>query len=203
MNTTKKEMILKILTFIFALLNGIYQIKWNYIFTSEKCEWFQEPLPNYGSLLLLYNFMMICICVMALHMVLDIKFYVNNKSVLLLIFFQSLYIIFEAIYWCRFVYAYGEKYIEVVLCFLQPIPMLMVLLLYFKGRVSKLVVIFFVILDFALYAIMQCKIFSVDIFGGFFDFYNPFNDIFARTIFAILILFVILLNDNINKSLSL
>ncbi len=189
---SKKTFMLRIVCLMFSILNGIYQIKWRYLFETELCELFQSPFPNYGDLLQINNIMIICFCVIALIMSFNNKLFIHNRCLLILILFQLIHIFFEIIY--------GELNDYFVIYSLQPIPLLVSLLIYYRSEISELLIVCFLVFDFLSYVIIEYIFFGINIFRDFFDFFNPFNDLFSRALFTILFLFVILLNGEINKS---
>lgn len=200
-NKNKKEtvqIILRILLILAALLNIIYEYSWLEVYITETCEWFQAPLPNYGSLMASHHYMRLFICVTAIAFALKkdlfylrnpehMKSVSKNPAVLLLLLFQFMLLALEAVYGCRYMYTFGfDAY--VMFGILQPFPLFLALVLLAYHRISGRTAIYFVILDLLLYIIIEWENYK------YFSLYTPHYDIYSRIIFCVVMILLIIIS---------
>lgn len=192
------QTILRILLILAALLHIIYEYGWIQVYITETCEWFQAPLPNYGSLMASHHYMRLFICVAAIVLALKkdlfylrkpehMKSVSKNPVVLLLLLFQFMLLALETVYGCRYMYTFGfDSYI--LFGMLQPFPLLFALVLLAYHKISGRTAICFVILDLLLYIIIEWENYE------YFSLYTPYYDIYSRIIFCVVMILLIIIS---------
>lgn len=193
-----------------ALLDLVCEFRWLEYFYNSTCEWFQAPLPNYGTMMeyrhKLRFFSSLSLIILTVRwqggfasLMTGRKWNNGHVMVCLCLLCQLAAFGMEAIYNSRWIYTFGWDS-RLVWELVVSIALVIVLGLYLLGRISPLLVPFFIMADWIGYLVL-----NIDHLGsesgsvqdmGYLAiesvWMNSYTDIVEQGIFALVMILVVI-----------
>lgn len=194
-----KERILSGFLWLFAFGNIVYEFYWLYVFYNETYEWFQAPIPNYGTLLGGYHYVRLVTCIVIAFLLRPIlqkresyEKHLNKYCIPITFAVHSIILILEAIYDFRFIYVFGYDF-SVMFGTVLPIPLVIVLFLVMKNKMSGMVAACFPVIELILYVLYKWDE------NLFIRPYRPYYDFYSRAIFCVVLVLLFIRKGQKNE----